>query len=634
MKRLRISRLRAGAICLVLIAAIAGCLFGIFRPEPLPDADALAGWTVMVYMVGSDLERDDGLGTRSLQAMRQALRPGTRLLAMTGSSPDNEGSLFGEACRLYQMSAAGESLLETFPGSLCDPEPLSRLLAVGAQVAQGPTALILWDHGFGPMGGFGYDPLRTDGRRLSLADLAGALRENGYDKHPLTVAGFDACLMSGCETALTLAPYARYLLASQETIPKEGWDYSFLETLSPETDGEAFGRAAIACFTARYRRLYSDYPSSEQPYSLSLIDLSGTDALAAAADAFFGALLRDVKAGNFPAVSQLRQKPWSCGRVILRTEYDTVDLAQLAREATGTYPEAAAVPEALARCVVHSDGNEPGAGGLSVFFPQLADPADLAEWLTRLDTMPLPQNWRAFMHAYSDALAADPPMGQAAAVPGDPFSARLDETGLRDFLRAKYYVLEGTPKEGMRLLCAGDDWTLSGDTVTVRWNRRTLSLSSGDDVIPLVAFPILRDGEHAYRYAHAVVYDDAVPVSARLRAVLDTQKGTWRVLSAIPSGGDEPESGRKEIPLSRITTILSYSDRYLPVLDWEGRTLPWTEWVPTGSAFPDQLNVTGDLSLTETDLPDGGGPYWLQIVIVDTYNRQYAAPLMPLDGQA
>ena len=45
--------------------------------------------------------------------------------------------------------------------------------------------------------------------------------------------GFDACLMNSYVVLGTLAPLARYILASEELEPGHGWDYSFLAALNP-----------------------------------------------------------------------------------------------------------------------------------------------------------------------------------------------------------------------------------------------------------------------------------------------------------------------------------------------------------------------------------------------------------------
>ncbi len=638
MSRLRAHRAWLIPLCLLLAAAAVFLCVRLFsssedaEEEEKEEAKKRSGWTVMVYMVGSDMEAFDRKGTQDLREMRRAVRGDTTLLVMTGGCPAEEGSLFGADCGIYRVGADGEELLETVRGSMGDPATLAGLLRVGMRMSEDPAALILWDHGFGPMEGFGDDIRDVEDRRLTLAEIGDALRDSGYAERPLTVIGFDACLMAGCETAVTLAPYAAYLLASQETEPGDGWDYGFLEALDPAADGVAFGRAVIDRFTAHYRQLYADRPSDEQPYTLSLIDLSEADELAAAVDAMFASFDRDVAAGRFRDISDLRQGMWGYGRVVAGTEYDAVDLSRLAASAADTHPEALAVQAALDRCCLLRCGNEPDAGGLSVFFPQLAAPEDLTAWLACMDTLPLPEAWRTFMLRYGGALREPPSGGRASADPEDPFRAVLDDTGLRDLARAKFYVLEGTPEAGMRLLYAGSDWSLEDHTVTVRWNGRLLAMDTGAETCPVVSYLVQEDGQTAYHTSTAMVMlEDGQSSIVNMRSARDLATGAWRVFSAIPAGsGDGPESGRREIPLDRIDTVVLYSDRCLPAFDPEGRTLPWPEWAPTGTAYPDLLRISDGFTLRETPLPEDGGPYWIQIVIVDVYNRQYAAPPVPL----
>jgi hypothetical protein len=48
----------------------------------------------------------------------------------------------------------------------------------------------------------------------------------------LDIIGFDACLMAMYEVGSTLAPYGRYLLASELLEPGHGWDYSALGSIT------------------------------------------------------------------------------------------------------------------------------------------------------------------------------------------------------------------------------------------------------------------------------------------------------------------------------------------------------------------------------------------------------------------
>ena len=66
------------ALVLLCIAAVGAVLL------ILPHRQQNDGWTVMVYMVGSDLESRYGLLTKDLEEMRSAVREDTRLIVMMG----------------------------------------------------------------------------------------------------------------------------------------------------------------------------------------------------------------------------------------------------------------------------------------------------------------------------------------------------------------------------------------------------------------------------------------------------------------------------------------------------------------------------------------------------------------------
>ena len=74
------------------------------------------------------------------------------------------------------------------------------------------TLKVIHSRGFGHVGG-----------SMDLAGLDAALRAGGVE---FDFIGFDACLMATVETALAMAPYADYLIASEETEPGVGWYYT------------------------------------------------------------------------------------------------------------------------------------------------------------------------------------------------------------------------------------------------------------------------------------------------------------------------------------------------------------------------------------------------------------------------
>ena len=135
-------------------------------------------------------------------------------------------------------------------------------------------SLILWDHGGGPVLGYGVDENYND--LLTLDELAEALGDSiGAHQTKLEWIGFDACLMSSLEVASVLAPYANYMVASQETEPGWGWNYSFLSELSGDpVPGDQMGEAIIDAYMDYGEYVFDVYPNLYSDLTLSCIDLN------------------------------------------------------------------------------------------------------------------------------------------------------------------------------------------------------------------------------------------------------------------------------------------------------------------------------------------------------------------------
>ena len=88
--------------------------------------------------------------------------------------------------------------------------------------------LILWDHGFGALKGYGYDT-RSDYDAIDSAEIIQTMNSTGVfanDGKKLALVGYDACLMAGLETCLAWAPFARYFAGSEQEEGENGWNYS------------------------------------------------------------------------------------------------------------------------------------------------------------------------------------------------------------------------------------------------------------------------------------------------------------------------------------------------------------------------------------------------------------------------
>jgi hypothetical protein len=226
-----------------------------------------AKWTFMVYMAG-----DNNLSTAGDKDLAEMRQVGSSAEVNIIVQFDNAGDY---GTQRYRALAGGQkdlilSLGETDSG---DPEVINEFIAwVKQEYPAERYALVLWSHGSAwepsevdkiarSVNATTYSPkeasdrvasvigktiFRTSLERyfgLSLAEraicvddgsghsldtlelekvLANAKHVLGQD---LDLLGMDACLMSNLEVAFQVKPYVKFLVASEESEPNDGWPY-------------------------------------------------------------------------------------------------------------------------------------------------------------------------------------------------------------------------------------------------------------------------------------------------------------------------------------------------------------------------------------------------------------------------
>lgn len=125
--------------------------------------------------------------------------------------------------------------------------------------------LIMSDHGSGWLGGWQDD---DTGGNMFPTDLTAGLQNGLWDANVerLDLIGFDACLMSQIEIASAVAPYARYMVASEEYEHGIGWAYSsFLYNLSinPGMETDVLAANIVDSFI-KDDIVFYDLPNAEQ----------------------------------------------------------------------------------------------------------------------------------------------------------------------------------------------------------------------------------------------------------------------------------------------------------------------------------------------------------------------------------
>ena len=366
--------------------------------------------TLMIYISGSDLESESSAATIDIREMLQsgADLSKVNILLCTGGAKRWHGGFSSTQVCFYQVAGTRPRLLESLDlVSMGDPDTLRTFLNYSA--AHFPAsryALILWDHGSGPMNGVCFDELFTsDGfyDSLSLSELETAVAGSPFsEENPLEWIGFDACLMSSVETAHICSSFARYMIASQETEPGSGWNYDFLKYVSEDLTGDAIGERIIESYLRTKE-------SDRYMLTLSCIDLSEIRHIESAMNQLFSGLDTILTSESFSEIANGRREAKCFGRASTGSDYDLVDLYSLSEQYSSLFPEkAAALQSALKRAIVHNSGNQENSHGLSVYYPYYNKDYYNRFWKQQYESWKFATEYYQFMLDYASLWLGDP----------------------------------------------------------------------------------------------------------------------------------------------------------------------------------------------------------------------------------
>ena len=592
------------------------------NPNPsAPNGSAPGGdgsWAVYWYLCGSDLETNHGCATADLAEMMEvALPENVTVVIQTGGSEIWQNDMM-DASKLQRWLYTSEGLTlleEVESASMGDAQTLYDFLYyANASFPADKVAVTFWNHGGGSVDGAAFDQL-YDNDSLNLLEMYqafDAVWPANAASPALELVGFDTCLMATIDVAAVFQNFAKYLVASEETEPGNGWLYSgWLAELAqnPAMDGDDLG---VAMCSSYYEGC--EAAGTADQVTLSLTDLTklaplleaydsfGREALAAAAEdpAFFAQLAR--------AASQSENYG---GNTREQGYTNMVDLGHLARKTAWLLPSAQSVCDALADCVIFQVGGpyRSEATGLSCYYSYNGD-------LDNFDDYTYVGASTAFKHLYAYGLTgelaeggeeylASLDIGELPHVPSladagwDGMPLDLNEDGASvltlgpeaaDILAGIGFSLYYIDEENDQMLLLGTDNDIVAD-----WDNGVfydnfrgvwgaidghivyMELSCEGDDYNLYSVPILLNGE-AYN----------------LQVAYDFSGEEWTILGAAP-GLDESGMAAKELRLLEagdvITTIWQVSS-YSGDEDFE-------------MAASEELTVTADTAFGETPLYNG-----------------------------
>lgn len=325
--------------------------------------------TVMVYITATDLESRYGMATADINEMIYALSSDNVnvVLQVGGNRQWQNSAMRAGRIQRWRLAKADEGrgiiALDENVGSdaMTDPDTLVDFIEYASEeFPANRNILILWDHGGGSLQGYGYDEYYPN-TVMTLDEISYALKK--ADKK-FDIIGFDACLMATVETAVTVEPYADYLIASEEVEPGEGWYYTdWLTALARNTSLPSLEIAKNIVDS------YMEKGKINQELSLSVVDLADfAETVPAKLSAFSKNVHHAIQENRYQELANAR---YVAKEFAADTKIDQIDLIHFAKN-IGDVSSQELVSALESSIKYNRTKNIRNAHGLSIFFPYYA----------------------------------------------------------------------------------------------------------------------------------------------------------------------------------------------------------------------------------------------------------------------
>lgn len=446
--------------------------------------------TIMIYMVGSNLESEYGAATIDLNEMvnSKADFENINLLVYTGGSKNwRTENISSNENAVFKVNANGIEKVKTYPkNEMGKSSTLLQFLNFTYDNYKAESyGLIFWDHGGGPIHGYGLDEFNTS-NSLSINEIRAALASSRFNNQKLEFIGFDACLMSSIEVAHSVKDYAKYMIASEESEPGDGWNYEFLGDIKRESNGQDIGKIIIDS----YASYYSKYNTNG--ITIALMDLSKVKDVEEKINNLFNSIDSNLNF-DFSNISRTRNKSKSFGKAS-SSSFDLVDLYDLAENMPSKYKEYSNSLEAsIKNFVIYQKTDMDGAHGVSIYFPY-ENKKEAKTAVQIFATFKFANNYYLFIKDFVDTLTGDRiySWNTETLVPsinenGD-IEVGLPKEILENYSRATYIIFE--EKDGYYIpRFQGTDVEVNANKlVTSISNKGIVATDNEDNSIYLMAF--------------------------------------------------------------------------------------------------------------------------------------------------
>ncbi len=609
------------------------------KTSPRPNDDSR---TIMLYIVGSDLESENAIVTSDLDAILpdKINLDKTNILLYTGGTEKWHNFIQNDENAIYILKEDGFEKLESYETkNMGDYEVFKSFLDYTYDNYKTEKYnLIMYNHG-GALDGAMYDDFTND--NLSLEEMSKALKESPFsESNKFDSVTFRTCLNGTIEVANVFAKYADYMIASEEITFGSGFSnvLSFLNNIEEDDDGMAFGKK----FIESYKRQMNELDPHESVVSTySIIDLSKIDEIEQALDDFIADI--DLEE-NYRTIARVRSNLYQYAYQSSDIKaYDTVDLYELIKDIKDISPQKGEkLLDTIEESIKYNWSNNEESHGLSIYFPYNGEESAKVTFLKIYSHLSFSKKYNDFINDFAKKQSNPADFAVDFKISdndlsynndNNEFSLSLTDEQAANYASASYIIFQKEADNTYMPIYNNNNAILNGNTLKTNINDTIVKIV--DKKTNEEAFLQVTKNNNISQNSYettAIIhnYDDGTnPEEWQMHATkifisLDEDNKPF-ITQAIPIGDDIAKG--KFYDLTKYKTIEFTNYRY-QILDQSGK---YNEnWIGTDTQYLFSVSLTDDAYELKT-VPLEDGDYYCLFKVTDITNKTFYSNLIQLE---
>ena len=588
--------------------------------------------TVMIYIVGSNLETDGEIVTADLNAINPNSidLSKTNILIYTGGTEKWHNFVSNQDNGIYLLQSDGFKKLESQEQyNLGDPSTLSNFIKYAYDNYKADKYdLIFYNHG-GAIDGAIYDDISKD--NLSLQDMEKALADSPFNKNnKLDAVLFRTCLNGTIELSNIFSQYADYLIGSEEV--SWGSKYSsvldFLNEVTKDDNGRNFGIK----FVKSYEKQMSEIdPYNTIKHTYSVIDLSKIDKVNKELDNYIKEL--DLSK-NYADIVKIRTNAYQYGQDA--PNYDMIDLYDfVSKSSKFSTNNGQNLLNALEDAIIYNSTNENNSHGLSIYFPYKGGKGQKYKFIEEVYShLNYSNNYKEFIKSFNNTRSNNKTFSfnvtDSSVVDSDKeneLKLQLTEEQIKNYAFSTFTIFERDSEHPnyYKPIFNSDDTQLDKNGILKINYKDKLTKVKDENGKYHYALTYYRKQADT-RFTYGILYDKDLKISdagfmSRVTLYLTTKDDKLFISSAKLNSNNERIDGIL-LNLEDYESYEIWTNTYR-ILDANGNVLNTNEWEasPITTGFGGELN---DFELEYASLDKGDNYYALFIITDMSGNASYS----------